>query len=142
MSIAQIIFGIVAILIGTADEYKYWFQYKKIKRTKKTGGVSRRMILISVFSKLFVLSYALVNRNLVFGLLYSVGAITSGMTLVILYRYSRIRKKTPLKFFKSAFHITKNTKTHAVRSMIDFLNALKHFFIAKSSLADIWRRKY
>ncbi len=103
--IRLLILGIMTLIFGFCDEMKYYWQFKKIQITRRTGGVSRRMLLTSVATKSFVLYYALYTKTYIFAVLYVIGLITSFMALKILYDYSKIRDKSVLNFVLKSFHI-------------------------------------
>lgn len=105
MIILDILFSILALLIGGIDEYKWFIQYSKLTKTRSVRGISKRMLIISFTSKSFVLLYALYSRNLTFVLLYLLGAIGSYLCLKTVYRLSYIENKSLLNFLKYSFYI-------------------------------------
>jgi len=101
-----LILAIVTVLIGSIDELKYLLQYRKIKYTKRFGAVSKRFYLISILTKSWVLCYAIWKGEWVFGILYTIGLISSMAVLYVIYRYSNIKDRNIIKFILRCFHIS------------------------------------
>lgn len=100
----EIILFSITLIIGTLDDFKWFIQYRKIKQTNKTQALSKRVLIISVFSKLWVFGYALFKQQYLYMFLYGVGAVGTWLVLMIVYKISRIKNKSPIKFFKRAFY--------------------------------------
>ena len=101
----EIILMILTLLIGTLDDFKWFIQYKKIQRTNKTQALSKRVLIISIFSKSWVFGYSLYKGQFLYTFLYGIGVIGTWMVLYTVYKISRLKNKSPIKFIKRAFHL-------------------------------------
>ena len=85
--------GILLIIIGIFDAYKYTFQAKKIIRVKSAKSQSRKFINISILNNLTRITYCIVIQD-VYLILVSVLALFCMLYLFyVTYRYYPYRRR-------------------------------------------------
>ncbi len=92
--------SIFAIALAYLDNYKYIWQVKKMKNYKFPRSVSKRFLLVSVLTRVFLMIYSAHQKYWVFFIIYGIGLFTTGYAYWELYKKYRFSGWTFWKFLK------------------------------------------
>ena len=99
-----IVLAILAVFFGLLDNCKYLLQAKKIRKFNKPKSVSKRFLLISIVTRLFLVMYSLYVGYWVFVTIYFIGLFTTFNAYWILYTKYRDNSNWSFgKYFLKSF---------------------------------------
>lgn len=93
MSILKSVIGVLLIVSGIFNSYKYVWQAQKIKKVKTAKGQSRKFINTALADDIIRISYSIVIRDLYIFLVSLLAFVTMSYLFFIIYLYYPYRHR-------------------------------------------------